>query len=141
MAGSPTQGMFSSHNTNFVSYLNSTNYCVETSENVGQDNVASAVVLVTGGCGYVGTHTVFRLLEQNVQVVVVDNVAWTSDGTNNNSLFTKLLTKISHAKINKKKTLFKFLGIHSVDSKTVLPSVSHSCYKPDASNFDISETR
>ncbi|KZS19294.1 UDP-glucose 4-epimerase [Daphnia magna] len=52
-----------------------------TQENVGEDNVASVVVLVTGGCGYVGTHTVVRLLEQNVQVVVVDNVAWTTEGT------------------------------------------------------------
>ncbi|EFX83336.1 hypothetical protein DAPPUDRAFT_315823 [Daphnia pulex] len=41
--------------------------------NVG--NVAQVVVLVTGGCGYVGTHTVLRLLEQNAQVVVVDNLA------------------------------------------------------------------
>lgn len=48
---------------------------------MGEDNVASVVVLVTGGCGYVGTHTVVRLLEQNVQVVVVDNVVWTTEGT------------------------------------------------------------
>lgn len=34
-----------------------------------------AVVLVTGGCGYVGTHTVVRLLEGNVDVVVIDNMA------------------------------------------------------------------
>jgi FlaA1/EpsC-like NDP-sugar epimerase len=48
------------------------------SGNVG--NVAQVVVLVTGGCGYVGTHTVLRLLEQNAQVVVVDNLAGVTRG-------------------------------------------------------------
>ncbi len=43
-------------------------------------NVAQVVVLVTGGCGYVGTHTVLRLLEQNAQVVVVDNLAGVTRG-------------------------------------------------------------
>nr|CAH0101447.1 unnamed protein product [Daphnia galeata] len=47
--------------------------------NVG--NVAQVVVvLVTGGCGYVGTHTVLQLLEQNVHVVVVDNLAGVTRG-------------------------------------------------------------
>ena len=30
-------------------------------------------VLVTGGCGYIGSHTIVLLLEQNYDVVVVDN--------------------------------------------------------------------
>lgn len=38
-------------------------------------NTDAAVVLVTGGCGYVGTHTLVQLLERNVKVVVVDNLA------------------------------------------------------------------
>ena len=33
-----------------------------------------ATVLVTGGCGYIGTHTIVLLLEQNYNVVVVDNL-------------------------------------------------------------------
>lgn len=37
-------------------------------------NTDAAVVLVTGGCGYVGTHTLVQLLERNIQVVVVDNL-------------------------------------------------------------------
>ena len=48
------------------------------SGNVG--NAAQVVVLVTGGCGYVGTHTVLKLLEQNVRVVVVDNLAGVTRG-------------------------------------------------------------
>jgi len=31
-------------------------------------------VLVTGGCGYIGSHTIVLLLEQNYNVVVVDNL-------------------------------------------------------------------
>ena len=32
-------------------------------------------VLVTGGCGYIGSHTIVLLLEQNHNVVVVDNLS------------------------------------------------------------------
>lgn len=32
-----------------------------------------STVLVTGGAGYIGSHTVLQLLEQNTQVVVLDN--------------------------------------------------------------------
>jgi UDP-glucose 4-epimerase len=32
-------------------------------------------VLVTGGCGYIGTHTIVCLLEQGYNVVVVDNMS------------------------------------------------------------------
>ena len=31
-------------------------------------------VLVAGGCGYIGTHTIVCLLQQNYDVVVVDNL-------------------------------------------------------------------
>ena len=32
-----------------------------------------ATILVTGGCGYIGSHTVLELLNKNYNVVVVDN--------------------------------------------------------------------
>jgi UDP-glucose 4-epimerase len=35
----------------------------------------SGPVLVTGGCGYIGSHTIVCLLEQGYQVVVVDNLS------------------------------------------------------------------
>jgi UDP-glucose 4-epimerase len=34
-----------------------------------------ATILVTGGCGYIGSHTITCLLEQGYNVVVVDNLS------------------------------------------------------------------
>ena len=31
------------------------------------------MILVTGGCGYIGSHTVVELLDDNRYVVIVDN--------------------------------------------------------------------
>ena len=31
------------------------------------------MILVTGGCGYIGSHTVVELLDDNRDVVIVDN--------------------------------------------------------------------
>lgn len=40
---------------------------------------ANKTVLVTGGCGYIGSHTIVLLLEQNYDVVVVDNLSNSSE--------------------------------------------------------------
>ena len=34
-----------------------------------------AKILVTGGSGYIGSHTVLELLNKNYEVVVVDNLS------------------------------------------------------------------
>ena len=31
------------------------------------------MILVTGGCGYIGSHTLVELLDDNQDVVIVDN--------------------------------------------------------------------
>jgi UDP-glucose 4-epimerase len=35
----------------------------------------SKTILVTGGCGFIGSHTIVLLLEQGCDVVVVDNLS------------------------------------------------------------------
>ena len=43
------------------------------------DSTNNGSVLLTGGAGYVGTHTALQLLEQNLNVVVIDNLVSLSD--------------------------------------------------------------
>lgn len=38
-------------------------------------DTSSPCILVTGGCGYIGSHTIFCLLEKGYDVVVVDNLS------------------------------------------------------------------
>ncbi|MBR3385108.1 MAG: GDP-mannose 4,6-dehydratase, partial [Atopobiaceae bacterium] len=40
---------------------------------------ADTCVLVTGGCGFIGSHTVVCLLEQGYQVVIVDDLSNSSE--------------------------------------------------------------
>jgi UDP-glucose 4-epimerase len=46
-------------------------------------------ILITGGCGYIGSHTVVDLLENNFEVVIIDNNLRSKPGT------TQLISKIS----------------------------------------------
>ncbi len=32
-------------------------------------------ILITGGCGYVGSHTIIELLEDGHEIVVIDNLS------------------------------------------------------------------
>ena len=40
-------------------------------------------ILVTGGCGYIGSHTVIELLNNNYEVVVIDNFSNSKEDTVN----------------------------------------------------------
>lgn len=52
-------------------------------------SVAKPKILITGGCGYIGSHTVVDLLENNFDVVIIDNNLRSKPGT------TQLISKIS----------------------------------------------
>ncbi|KAF9434276.1 hypothetical protein BGZ76_008275 [Entomortierella beljakovae] len=45
---------------------------------------SSSKILVTGGCGYVGSHTVLSLLQSGYNVVVIDNLSNTSASESSN---------------------------------------------------------
>ena len=62
----------------------------------------SGSILVTGGAGYVGSHTLVELVEAGYDVVVMDNLVNSSMGKINNrtgpscsKLITTLLVKVS----------------------------------------------
>ena len=50
-----------------------------TAMSVDTNSNSTRTVLVTGGCGYIGSHTIVCLLEQNYNVVVVDNLINSSE--------------------------------------------------------------
>ncbi|MBR2647098.1 MAG: UDP-glucose 4-epimerase GalE [Clostridia bacterium] len=76
-----------------------------------------ATILVTGGCGYIGSHTVLELLNKNYDVVVVDNFS--------NSSFESLrrVQKITgkevtfyEADIRDGEAMDKILSAHKIDA-------------------------
>lgn len=69
-------------------------------------NGSNPCVLVAGGCGYVGTHTIVCLLLQNYDVVVVDNLV------NSNAISLEKVAEIVGLSEEEKK---KRLVFHEVD--------------------------
>lgn len=57
------------------------------------DNSKSKCVLLTGGAGYVGSHTIIPLIESGYEVVVLDNLSNACKGM----LYTYLLIQICTA--------------------------------------------
>jgi UDP-glucose 4-epimerase len=47
-------------------------------------------ILVTGGAGYIGSHTVLELLNADFQVVVIDNLSNSFQGKNFNNYYTNI---------------------------------------------------
>jgi nucleoside-diphosphate-sugar epimerase len=47
-------------------------------------------ILVTGGCGYIGSHTTLKLLEEGYEVIVVDNLSNDWKGVDNVSFAEKV---------------------------------------------------
>ncbi len=91
-------------------------------------------ILVTGGCGYIGSHTVLELLKKNYQVVVVDNFS--------NSSFESLrrVQKITgkevifyEADIRDRDALERIFSTHRLDAVihfAAFKAVGESCKLP-----------
>ena len=93
------------------------------------------MILITGGCGYVGSHAVARLLELNQDIVVLDNLS------NSSKSVIKQINKISDKKFkfihgdlndrtllislfkdNKIDTVLHFAGVKSVSESIKFPT-------------------
>ncbi|MEO9656094.1 UDP-glucose 4-epimerase GalE [Marinomonas sp.] len=91
-------------------------------------------ILVTGGTGYIGSHTCVELLEKNYNVIVVDNLCNSSQEslarvkaiTGKNTVFynTDLLDKLGLEKIfanHKIDAVIHFAGLKAVGESTQIP--------------------
>lgn len=98
-------------------------------------------VLVTGGAGYIGSHTVLELLQANFQVVVIDNLSNAYKESNNNkpeclNRVEKLANKkvefinCDITKINELRDIFKKYVFNCVIHFAALKAVGESCQKP-----------
>ncbi|KAG0040651.1 UDP-glucose-4-epimerase [Podila clonocystis] len=70
---------------------------------------SSQTILVTGGCGYIGSHTVLRLLESGYKVVVVDNLS--------NSSYESLrrVYKLFTLNVSSSSTIEQLIPFHQTD--------------------------
>ena len=91
-------------------------------------------ILVTGGAGYIGSHTVIELLDKGYDVVIVDNLANSSqEAVNRIKKITGKDVKFINADIRDKKALeeiFSTYKIYSVIHFAGLKAVGESCRLP-----------
>lgn len=109
-------------------------------------------VLVTGGAGYIGSHTVLELLNADIQVVVIDNL--TNAHKDSNSEKPECLLRIEKltnknvtfiecdiTNINDLRNVFQKYTFHSIIHFAALKAVSESCQKPlEYYNTNVSGT-
>lgn len=77
-------------------------------------------ILITGGLGYIGSHTIIELLKQNNDIIVIDNL------TNSNIKIKNNIEKISNNKIKFYKVdLTNYKEVEEIFNKEEIDSVIH----------------
>lgn len=82
--------------------------------------MTASTILVTGGCGYIGTHTIVLLLEQKYNVVVVDNLV------NSSAVSLDRVAEIVGLTEEERTERLKFFQVNVCDA-TELRKVFESC--------------
>ena len=76
-----------------------------------------ATILVTGGCGYIGSHTVLELLNKNYDVVVVDNFSNSSfEALRRVQEITGKTVTFYEADIRNEEKMDEILSAHKIDA-------------------------
>lgn len=93
-----------------------------------------ATILVTGGCGYIGSHTVLELLNKDYQVVVVDNFSNSSfEALKRVQNITGKSVTFYEADIRDEEKMDEIFSIHTVDAVihfAAFKAVGESCKMP-----------
>ena len=91
-------------------------------------------ILVTGGCGYIGSHTVLELLNKNYEVVVVDNFSNSSpESLRRVQKLTGKTVTFYEADIRDSEMMDKIFKSHKVDAVihfAAFKAVGESCKLP-----------
>ncbi len=91
-------------------------------------------ILVTGGCGYIGSHTVLELLNKNYQVVVVDNFSnSTFEGLRRVQKITGKEVTFYEADVRDHAAMEKIFATHKIDAVihfAAFKAVGESCKLP-----------
>ena len=92
------------------------------------------MILVTGGCGYIGSHCVIKLLNQGYEVIILDNLTnSTPDAINKINQITNIPNKFIEGDIRDENLLDKIFAQNKISAVlhfAGLKSISESFKKP-----------
>lgn len=82
-------------------------------------------VIVTGGCGYIGSHTVIELIESGFQVLILDDLSNSSkDSLTRIEKITGVLPEFVELNLANEKNVFQVIKAHK-DAKAVIHFAAH----------------
>ena len=91
-------------------------------------------IIVTGGCGYIGSHTVIELIENDYQVVIVDDLSNSTEKTLDRikkiTTVQPIFSKVDLKEEAKTKAIFK----QHKDAKAVIHFAAHKAVEESVNN-------